>query len=279
MRGRIIPYSPQELAWIKQRRAMPRREAHAAFCRRFGRRDVTLQHFRSLCSRNGWVIGGRKPWSRGDEALLRKQFPHIKTALLAQRLGRTLSAVNGRASLLGLNKTEAYLASPDACRLRRGDNVGAAYRFPKGHVPANKGLRRPGYSAGRMKTSWFKNGQAGHNWMPIGGERTVDGYRYTKVSDVRCVPWTVNWKPSHVLRWTAVNGPIPHGHCLKSLDGNRLNTDPSNWTMIPRSLLPFLNGHLGPHYDNATPEVRPAILTLAKLKHARFSKTTAKEMR
>jgi HNH endonuclease len=278
MRAPTIPYSPEELAWIKDHAALPRREARVLFCKRFRRRDVSLNNFRNLCTRNGWAFG-RKPWRRVDEALLRKLYPNLSTAKVAQRLGRSLSAVYGHARLLDLSKSEDYLASPDACRLRRGDNVGAAYRFPKGHVPANKGLRRPGYSAGRMKETWFRKGQAGHNWMPIGGERVVDGYRYTKVSDIRRVPWTVNWRPTHVLRWTATNGPIPDGHCLKSLDGNRLNTDPSNWALISRGALPFLNGHRGPHYDQAPPDVKPAILTLAKLKHARFSKTTAKEMR
>ena len=273
-KGRAIPYSPKELAWIKRHGSLPRRAAHALFCRTFSRLDVSYDNFKHLCTRRGWAVG-RKPWRRVDEALLRKLYPDMSTAKVAQRLGRSLSAVYGHAGLLGLNKSENYLASPAACRLRRGDNVGAAYRFPKGHVPANKGLRRPGWSAGRMKETQFREGQAGYNWKPIGGERVVDGYRYTKVSDVRRVPWTVNWKPTHVLRWTAVNGPIPDGHCLKSLDSNRLNTDPSNWTPIPRSLLPFLNGHRGPDYDRAAPEVKPVILTLAKLKRARFSKTKA----
>ena len=64
------------------------------------------------------------------------------------------------------------------------------------------------------------------------------------------------------------------GYCL---DGNRLNTDPSNWCAVPRGLLPFLNGHRGPNYDQAHPDVRPAILMLAKVKCARFS--TARRVR
>ncbi len=275
MNGTRISYSPAELAWIKKHCTTPRREAHTRFCKQFGRSDVSLQNFRCLCTRRGWAVG-RTLWRRGDEGLLRKLYPNMRTATVAHRLGRSLSAVYGHARLLGLVKSETYLASPAACRLRRGNHVGAAYRFPKGHVPANKGLRRPGWHAGRMRETWFRKGQAGHNWKPIGGERVVQGYCYTKVSDVRRVPWTVNWKPTHVLRWTAANGPIPDGHCLKSLDGNRLNTDPSNWTAIPRSLLPFLNGHRGPDYDRAPPDVKPAILTLAKLKRACFAKTNAR---
>lgn len=119
-----IPYSSKELAWIEQHCAMPRRDAHALFCKKFGRSDVSLQNFKCLCDRRGWAVGRRKPWGRVDEALLRKLYPNVSTAKIAQRLGRSLSAVYGHAGLLGLSKSESYLASPDACRLRRGDNVG-----------------------------------------------------------------------------------------------------------------------------------------------------------
>jgi hypothetical protein len=46
-----------------------------------------------------------------------------------------------RAHALGLEKTEAYRASPAACRLRRvgSEHPGRATQYPKGHVPANKG--------------------------------------------------------------------------------------------------------------------------------------------
>jgi hypothetical protein len=72
----------------------------------------------------------------------------------------------------------------------------------------------------------------------------------------------------HKYLWERQHGPVPAGHVLKCLDGNRLNTDPSNWTLISRSLLPLLNGHWGHNYDQAAPELKPAILTLAKLKRA-----------
>ena len=32
MKGRSIPYLPQELAWIEARKEMPRAELHALFC-------------------------------------------------------------------------------------------------------------------------------------------------------------------------------------------------------------------------------------------------------
>src|SRR5262245_31970416 len=144
---------------------------------------------------------GKRLWEPEDEAQLVARYPHESTSVIARDLRRSLQATYARAQILGLEKSAKYRESPAACRLRRGDNVGAPSRFKKGHVPANKGLRRPGWSSGRMRENQFKAGQAGYNWKPVGSERLIDGYRYTKISDRRRVCWTVNWKPTHVVLW------------------------------------------------------------------------------
>ena len=71
----------------------------------------------------------------------------------------------------------------------------------------------------------------------------------------------------HRWLWEQANGPVPEGMCLKCLDGDRTNCDPSNWELVPRALLPQLNGRWGLAYDAAEPEVKPLLLTQAKIKH------------
>ncbi|HKQ00516.1 MAG TPA: hypothetical protein VJ735_09320 [Actinomycetes bacterium] len=118
---------------------------------------------------------GKRLWTRADDRLLTARYPHESTAALAKRLARTIRAVYARARARGLSKTARYLASREACRLRRGDEVGAPFRFRPGHVPANKGLRRPGWSVGRMRETQFKKGLryggAVRLYRPIGTER------------------------------------------------------------------------------------------------------------
>jgi hypothetical protein len=187
-------------------------------------------------------VSMRRPWTRADDALLRAIYPEMYTADVAHWLGRTVCSIYGRSDKLGLNKSAGYLASDTACRLRRDNNaVGAPHRFPKGHVPANKGLRRPGWSAGRMKETQFKKGQRGSNWRPVGSHRLVDGYRYTKVSDERFVPWTRNWKPTHVLLWQEHHGPVPPGHALKFVNGDRTDVRLENLELITRRELMLRN--------------------------------------
>lgn len=187
------------------------------------------------------LLPSKRRWSAADDAQVIMRYPHESTSKLAKALRRSLTAVYGRAHVLGLAKSAAYLASPDACRLRRGDNVGAVFRFPKGHVPANKGLRRPGFSPGRMAQTQFKKGQSGWNWRPIGSQRLVDGYLYTKVSDRRRVPWTHNWKPTHVLLWEKHRGRVPKGHAVAFRNKNKLDVRLGNLQLISRRELMVRN--------------------------------------
>lgn len=180
---------------------------------------------------------GKRLWSRADDALLVRRYPHEPTARLAQELRRTPAATYARAGMLGLEKSEAYRASPDACRLRRGDPVGAQFRFTKGHVPANKGLRRPGWTAGRMRETQFKPGErsgvAAARYMPVGSTRIVGGYLYRKVSD-RPGPWTLNWTLEHRLIWEAAHGPLPRGHALAFKNGDKSDVRLDNLECITR---------------------------------------------
>jgi hypothetical protein len=70
------------------------------------------------------------------------------------------------------------------------------------------------------------------------------------------------------ISWEEVNGPVPAGYVLKSRDGNRQNTDPSNWELVPRAILPRLNGRFGRDYDSTPSELKPTIMAVAKLEHA-----------
>lgn len=147
--------------------------------------------------------------------------------MLADRLARSVSAIYGRAAALGLHKSAEYLTSPDACRLRRGDQVGASSRFLRGHVPANKGLRRPGWSPGRMAETQFKPGVKPRTWKPIGSTRfTKDGYLQRKVSDTGYPPR--DWVGEHTLLWEKAHGPIPKGHALVFKDRNKGNRNKGN---------------------------------------------------
>lgn len=216
---------------------------------------------------------GKRLWLKKHDAEFRRLYPHLPSVEVAKRMERSLAAVYGHAGKLGLMKSAAYLASPAACRLRRGDNVGARFRFPKGHVPANKGLRRPGYSVGRgrMQETQFKKGQP-TRWMPVGSTRLGGGYLYRKVSDIRNVTWTRNWKQDHVLVWEAAHGPLPTGHVVAFVNGDRTDIRLENLEVVHRRELARRNS-----IHRLPAELKSAVMAIGRLTRAIRRRTKAHE--
>lgn len=66
MKGRPIPYSAEELAWIEERREWPRAVLHEVFVLLFERSDVTPGALAALCKRKGWFTGRTGRFERGQ---------------------------------------------------------------------------------------------------------------------------------------------------------------------------------------------------------------------
>lgn len=177
-------------------------------------------------------------WTADEDQLMRRRYPDERAIVIAEELGRAVSAVHKRARLLGIEKSEEFWASVESGRIEPGDprEVGKSGRFPKGHVPSNKGLRRPGWSKGRgrMQETQFKPGDRAHNYKPIGSVvRRSDGYWVRKVQDHgRQVD---RWRTVHALLWEAHNGPIPDGYLVTIRGG--VPDDPDEITIDKLSLI------------------------------------------
>lgn len=210
----------------------------------------------------------RRVWTASEEALLREIYPHRRTADIARQLECTTEQIYGLAARLGLHKTAEYLASPDACRLRRrepgGGHVGDRTCFHKGHVPANKGLRRPGYGPGRMKETMFKKGErrgrANRLYKPIGTERiSKDGYLERKINDD--LPLQARWRSVHLIEWEKANGPLPKGFAVCFVNGDKTDRRLENYALVSRRDLMARNT-----IHNLPPAIKGAITVLGQLK-------------
>lgn len=231
------PWTETELALLRERYPTTRAKALAAIVGHPWMAVITKAKQLGIAKARRQI---RRPWTDVEIARLRQLYPDTPTHAIARELGRPLHHIYNRAQVLGLAKSEAYLASPHACRLRRGDNVGARYRYPKGHVPANKGLRRPGWYAGRMRETQFKKGQRGIRWLPIGAEvRDGDGYLIRKVTEKGI--GRQRWRFVHVILWEEAYGPVPPGYAVKFIDGDRANVALGNLCLVSRADLARLN--------------------------------------
>lgn len=165
-------------------------------------------------------------------------------------------------------RTDVTVDHVKALCTRRGWTTGRTGCFEKGQASPNKGKRMParGRSAEAQFRKGVRQGVAARLYKPIGTERiSKDGYLERKIHDG--LPLQSRWRAVHLIRWEKANGPVPEGHALKCLDGDRTNTDPANWVAVPRALLPRLNGRFGRGYDDAPAELKPTIMAIARLEH------------
>jgi len=180
---------------------------------------------------------GRRRWTADADAILRARYARERTSAIAAALGRSLSATFKRAETLGLAKAPEYIAAFWAESGRRAVVAGARTRFQPGMVPANKGLRRPGWGHGRMRETQFRPGErrgvAAQLYKPIGTERiSKDGYRQRKVNDD--LPLQARWRFVHLIVWEAANGPLPKGYAIAFRNGDRRDTRIENLECITR---------------------------------------------
>lgn len=197
---------------------------------------------RSAISRFGF--GNRKYWSEEEIARLRLLYPNTSNPELAKQFGRTRHAIDSAGRAFGLAKTPAHIAAH--ARLQKGARIGVEHQFKKGTVPANKGLRRPGFAPGRMRETQFKKGSrsgiAERNWKPIGTvlpdpegylrikvREAVHGVEATGFGNARVWPLLGR----HV--WEQHNGPIPPGHVIAFKDRDRNNCTIENLESISRA--------------------------------------------
>lgn len=252
-------YSKAELAFIKRRRRMPRRELHAAFVAKFRRKDVSFNNIKQLCTRNGWATDPRQ---RRRRTVGRTKFSKAELAFIKRRQAMPRRELH--ATFVEQFQREISLEGFKALCDRLGLRTGRTGYFPKGFVPANKGKKMP-YNANSARTQ-FKKGQLGGRALevvkPIGSERlSKEGYLERKIHNG--LPMQSRWKQVHRINWEAKHGLLPDGHVLKCLDGDRLNTAPSNWEMISRAVLARRNKRFAG--TRLPPELERTALVIAQL--------------
>lgn len=269
MRGRAIDYSAAEMAWLEANRGMVISDYiagfHAAFPRR--RRTVTLANLHGLRKRMRWLVGraGANAKAKGrSTAFTPPQIAWAKAHCTMEAAAYVAAFDKKFRTRIG-----AKLIS---LRKRRRWKTGRTGRFVKGQAPPNKGKRCPPGVGGRhpnaQRTQFKKGSRSGRAvalYQPIGAERlSKEGYRERKIHDG--LPMQSRWRAVHLIDWEAKHGPMPAGYCLKCLDGDKANTDPKNWELISRALLPLLNGRHGIAYNDAPAELKPTVLAAARVK-------------
>lgn len=185
------------------------------------------------------TIWPRRRYSDEELQTVQRLYSTMTAAEIGKRIGRSASAVHQIAFKLQLKMT---LAQREALNRASGRATAqhpsaVAHRFKPGQVPANKGLRRPGWTAGRMAETMFKKGQFPPNHDPhyyvLGALRiNHDGYIDMRIS---FEPGARGWRGLHLILWEDAHGPLPKSHCLRFKDGEKLNVCLENLELVSRA--------------------------------------------
>lgn len=173
-------------------------------------------------------------WTAKEIEDLKKMYSDTDNDILVAYFGRTKESIYNKAHTLGLKKSEEFIVKAKLEWAEHVREVGKAYRFKKGMVTWNKGIK--GYM-GANKTS-FKKGTIPPNTVEIGTEtKDRDGYVKVKVEQPNF------WKLKHRLIWENRFGSIPDKHAVIFINGDKDNFDLTNLALVHRRDLLYFNRH------------------------------------
>lgn len=215
----------------------------------------TLQNHKFLCGRpTGNRKGERLEYTQEQEQFVRENYPHMSRSELT-------AAFNER---FGKSKTSSQVI----CFAKRcGIRSGRSGCFQPGSKPWNtgtKGLVPP-------NSGQFKPGNIPANLREMGAELIDrDGYVQIKIAETN--PYTgakTRFKLKQDAVWEAVHGPIPKGHKVRFLDGDKLNCALENLELVTNAEHLHMN-RVG--YSEVPSELKPIAKTLIKLEVKTFAR-------
>jgi len=87
-----------------------------------------------------------------------------------------------------------------------------------------------------------KPGHGGKRRRPVGSERETKGGILVKVAEEATVPMSKdNWRFKHHIAYEDAYGPIPDGHQVWAVDGDKRNCDPGNLVAVDSRLVGAIN--------------------------------------
>lgn len=185
----------------------------------------------------------RRFYTSEEIEFLVKNYPHIRSNIIAQKLKRNINTIYSKAAQLGLSKTEEFRKSKNSGVFINGHNKGNTTRFQKGHTPVNKGKKQSEYMSAeaidRCKATQFKKGNTPVNTKKDGhisirkDNRGIQ-YKYIRIKKNE-------WQPLHRHIWEMHHGEIPAGYNVVFKDDNPLNCTIENLELLSNEKLMLRN--------------------------------------
>ena len=188
-----------------------------------------------------------KTWTDEQEQYLIAHYAKTSNTDLAKKLGKNnADRVMAKAFRLGLKKSSEFLSE-------QRKTLGQNGQFKKGMTPQNKGKKLSDATKVKLAKTMFKSGNRPHNTLQVGTEtQDKDGYVMVKVAEPNV------WQYKHHI---AYSEPVPTGHKVIFLDGNKYNFERDNLQLVSNAELMSKNTMY-----RYPPELVRLLKTLNKLK-------------
>lgn len=167
-------------------------------------------------------------WTQEEIEILSRLYPNHYAREIAGILGRGISSIHCKAQALGIESSKEKIQRTGYEASKSPASIAA--RFPKGHIPDNKGKRVSPETYAKCQPTMFKKGQTPLNHREVGSERVnVYGYIEIKVAEPN------RWRLKHRVIWEQVNGAIPKGFNVQFKNHNPLDCRIENLYLISKA--------------------------------------------
>jgi hypothetical protein len=175
-----------------------------------------------------------KPWTSEQIRLLRDLYPHKRTVDIVAAVGHPIDSIYHKVAQIGMGKTDEFRQSNESGKIKKGNGIGTAHRFKKGHATWNKGMKGLKLHNG---ATCFKPGNIPKNHMPVGSVvKRADGYNKTKIAEPNI------WELTHRVIWMEAGNELPvHPAVLRFKDGNQQNCTLENLVVSSKKELMAAN--------------------------------------
>ena len=260
MRGGWL--TPKVKAWLREHYSdRPVAVTRYELLRRFGVKP-TVGQLRSANRNHGFGAASRsgsRTFDREEERWLHEQLPKAPRADVRRRFAVEFGWEPKACSLDNYAHRHRLLGAPNAGRFKPGSKP-SPKAYPKG---PNRTSFRKGSRVNRVP----ERPMFSETWRGKGARRQL----YIKVPEPHPSPshadkgWNQrsHWTPKSRWAWRQANGPIPEGHAIVHLDGDRGNCKPDNLVCVPKAVLARLNASHAPKGGGAA---YPARVRLAQLR-------------
>lgn len=180
-------------------------------------------------------MGKRHYWQQQEIDFLKAAYPIMPNKSIAEKLGISELCVIHKAYNIGLRKDPEYIKKYLSELGKELNENGKAHRFPKGHIPSNKGKKMSEEQYAIASRTFFKKGGLPPNTLHDGCIRIRNlksgkikkPFKFIRVSKGK-------WEMLQVHNWIKTNGPVPDDMMVTFKNGDTLNCEVDNLELITK---------------------------------------------